>query len=315
MVSASDPFVASIRHACPGDVAYPSRRIIRVKSISDNTGPDRGGKDFREEWPSRTVMRWRAVQRLAQWHFWSGRLPLYLVTEFPKSGATWYSKMLSECIGVPFPPQADPPRWETSILRSTVLYNPRFRNVTVVMRDGRDVMVSAYYHFLFHNEANAEFGVEQKRAVLQFSDYDDIRTNMPTFIDYMFQTFPREGWSTRFHWARFVDSWMDQEAPIVRYEDLLSDPAAQLRRVSHALTGQAPNEAELQRVVEKYSFKALTGRKSGEEKANAFLRKGIAGDWRNVFSREAAEKFNRHAGAQLIRLGYEADDRWVSSVD
>ena len=201
------------------------------------------------------------------------------------------------------------------ILRSTHLYSQRFCNVTVVMRDGRDIMVSAYYHFLFPNEANLDFAVQRKRALLGFKDYDDIRTNMPAFIDYMFKTFPREGWSTRFHWAGFVDSWIDREAPIVRYEDLLSDPTTQLRRVSHALTGQAPDEVELQRIVEKYSFKALTGRKSGEEKANAFLRKGIAGDWRNVFSREAAEKFNRHAGAQLIRLGYEADDHWVSSVD
>ena len=276
---------------------------------------DRGKKDFKEEWPSRTVLRWRAIQRLAQWHFWSGRLPLYLVTEFPKSGATWYSKMLSECIDVPFPPQADPPRWKTMILRSTHLYSPRFRNVTVVMRDGRDIMVSAYYHFLFSNEANLDFAVHQKREFLDFADYDDIRTNMPAFIDYMFETFPREGWSTRFSWAGFVDSWIDQDVPIVRYEDLLSDPEAQLKRVSLALIGQAPDEADLKRIVEKYSFKVLTGRKSGEEKANAFLRKGIAGDWRNVFSREAAEKFNRHAGAQLIELGYEPDERWVASVD
>jgi hypothetical protein len=42
---------------------------------------------------------------------------------------------------------------------------------------------------------------------------------------------------------------------------------------------------------------------------------GVAGDWRRVFSREAAALFDDLAGDWLIRLGYETDRRWVDRYD
>jgi len=41
------------------------------------------------------------------------------------------------------------------------------------------------------------------------------------------------------------------------------------------------------------------------------LRKGISGDWKNKFSREAKQIFNEYAGKELIQLGYEVDDSWI----
>ncbi len=41
------------------------------------------------------------------------------------------------------------------------------------------------------------------------------------------------------------------------------------------------------------------------------LRKGQAGDWRNHFTREAAEIFDRYCGDMLISTGYEPDHEWV----
>ena len=52
------------------------------------------------------------------------------------------------------------------------------------------------------------------------------------------------------------------------------------------------------------SFKAQAGRAAGEENAKSYLRKGVAGDWRNHFSDEAEAVFERHAGEALRRLGY-----------
>jgi hypothetical protein len=70
----------------------------------------------------------------------------------------------------------------------------------------------------------------------------------------------------------------------------------------------------LNEVVDSYSFERITGRKPGEEERNSFVRKGITGDWRNHFTREAAEIFDRWAGRLLIELGYESDREWVRSV-
>jgi sulfotransferase family protein len=50
---------------------------------------------------------------------------------------------------------------------------------------------------------------------------------------------------------------------------------------------------------------------AGEENKRSFLRKGVVGDWRNQFSLEAREVFDRYAGEELILLGYEKDRKWV----
>ena len=44
------------------------------------------------------------------------------------------------------------------------------------------------------------------------------------------------------------------------------------------------------------------------------VRKGIVGDWKNYFSREAGEVFDRHCGDVMVRLGYEADRDWWTAL-
>jgi hypothetical protein len=72
-----------------------------------------------------------------------------------------------------------------------------------------------------------------------------------------------------------------------------------------------PDQVRLKEVSEKYSFKNQARRDPGEEKKSSFLRKGIAGDWRNYFNKETRAVFQEYAGKELIRLGYEKDDSWV----
>jgi hypothetical protein len=263
---------------------------------------------------SRTTVRLRAVKRLVLWHGFSGVLPLYLVTEFPKSGGTWFSRMLAECLDVPFPDPWSNPRFQTCVMRGTHLYHRRFRNIVAVFRDGRDVMVSAYFFFLLPAEGSLAYGVERTRRRLNFKDYDDIRTNLPRFIEYMFLEFPRIGWSTRFNWSDFVDSWIDRDAPQVRYDELLTSPHATLARVVRQLTDREVAPARLDQIVAKYSFENMTGRRRGQEMRNAFARKGIAGDWKNHFTLEARQVFDSFGGKQLIDLGYETNRDWVNGA-
>ena len=51
----------------------------------------------------------------------------------------------------------------------------------------------------------------------------------------------------------------------------------------------------------------MAKRNPGEENKHSFLRKGVAGDWKNHFSKEARQVFNKFAGRELIKLGYEVD--------
>ena len=260
--------------------------------------------------PSKWVMRCRGVKRLVMAYGFSKSLPLYLVTEFPKSGGTWYSQMLAECLDLPFARNHNPPKFESCVMYGVSLYNRRLHNVSVVMRDGRDVMVSSYYHFLFHNNVNLPYAVEKKRRHLQFDDYDDIKTNMPRFIEYMFSEFAKSP-SFRCTWASFVDSWHNRDATIVKYEEMLADGTGTLCRAVSELTGQPADREKVASIVEAYSFKNLTGRQPGQIEKGNFIRKGVAGDWKNHFTRESRQAFNNFGGQQLIDLGYEASDDWV----
>ena len=108
-----------------------------------------------------------AVSRHFLVYFASSLFPLYVVTEYPKSGGTWVSQMLSEYFSVPFP-RNTLPKLRSSVMHGCYLYFPTMSNVFVVMRDGRDVMVSYYYHSLFIQGRFNESLVEQTRKVLQF---------------------------------------------------------------------------------------------------------------------------------------------------
>ena len=48
------------------------------------------------------------------------------------------------------------------------------------------------------------------------------------------------------------------------------------------------------------------------ENISSFLRKGVAGDWKNKFNKEAAMIFDHYAGDMLIKLGYETDHNWIN---
>ncbi|MCA1847755.1 MAG: sulfotransferase domain-containing protein [Actinobacteria bacterium] len=93
------------------------------------------------------------------------------------------------------------------------------------------------------------------------------------------------------------------------------ETARELRRVVLGLTGErrlGPEEATA--IVEEFSFERQAGRRPGEEDRGSFLRKGVVGDWRNYFSPEAREMFDRYAGDELILLGYERDRAWVEDA-
>ena len=46
------------------------------------------------------------------------------------------------------------------------------------------------------------------------------------------------------------------------------------------------------------------------EDPSSFFRKGVVGDWRNVFTERDKYVFKEEAGDLLIKLGYEEDSDW-----
>lgn len=225
----------------------------------------------------------------------------FTVNEYPKSGGTWIAQMVSEATGLPFP-RNRLPLFSGSIMHGHYLSTFGMKNVIIVWRDGRDVVVSQYFHWLFENEFGGS-SWKKCRADLGFQDYDDIVTNLPKFIDYVYV----QKKHPRFSWSDFVNQWFGRNVIYVKYEDMRKQPVGELMRIVNELTSEQLDPERAAEIVDKFSFEKQSGRKCGEENKNSFMRKGIVGDWKNSFSGEAIAVFKKYAGNELVKLGYEED--------
>jgi hypothetical protein len=223
-----------------------------------------------------------------------------IVNEYPKSGGSWLSQMVSEAMDLPYP-RNRLPMLRSCLMQCHVLNPLGMDNVVVVWRDGRDIAVSFYHHLLMGHEYGGDAAADRNARRLGIDDPHDVRGNLPRFIDALMTG----GIGPSFTWPQFVANWHGREGVIeTRYEDLLANPEAELHRIVTSLKGTTPSPAAIAQIVRKYSFTAQSGRRQGEEKKGSFIRKGVAGDWVNHFSDEATEVFGSHAGAALAALGY-----------
>jgi hypothetical protein len=252
-----------------------------------------------------------ALKHYYMWHYASKQLKLVLVSEFPKSGGTWLCQMLSDYLEIPFP-RNKIPSFEKSILHGHNFYSDAFYNPVYLIRDGRDVMVSFYHHrYLGHNLIPA-FVLEKTMALAPFKNFENIKDNMPAFIEYIFTSFTVSG--KKMNWKNLTESYLEkQNVTFVKYEDLLKCPFSEMKRIIQALTVDTLQKKKLEETIDKFSFQNQAKRRHGEESKNSFLRKGIAQDWKNNFTREACEVFNYYAGDMLIQLGYEENTKWIDN--
>lgn len=255
---------------------------------------------------TRNIIRLEALYRLAVLKYLHRVLPVILVTEYPKSGASWLAQMLAELTGYDFPRQRFP-GFKPSIYHGHYLFKPSSLNTIVFWRDPRDVMVSWYHHCLYKSDKNNHQLVDQIRKFLDIENVDNIRENLPRFIEYSFTA----SLSPRFSFNDFFDTWYGREDAVhSSYEALKQDPENEVLRIIKELDISEINITKIADVVDKYSFKTLTDRTPGAEDKTRYLRKGIVGDWKNHFSDEAVSIIKQQLGNRLRLLGYVSDDNW-----
>lgn len=218
---------------------------------------------------------------------------------------------------------------------------PSFRGFHVV-RDPRDVLVSAYFSHRKTHGTEAWPELEEHRRRLQsLSKYDGLLAEMefssPFFKD--------------------MNRWdYDQDVVLeIRMEDLTADPVTHFTRIARFLhlvdtepssgirgavrhiamrsnrwnhrgrrfmpgripmfpvpkTPQNTLPVDLiSTIVENRSFEKLTGRKKGEENRDTHLRKGVPGDWVNHFEPEHIRVFKDRYNDLLLKLGYVDRPDW-----
>jgi hypothetical protein len=111
-------------------------------------------------------------------------------------------------------------------------------------------------------------------------------------------------------WVRCVRAVADfaaqhpQKIVTVRYADALGSPGEVAQRLFGFL-GVDTDPARISRVVEATSFAAQTGRPAGTEDVNAFMRKGVAGDWKRVLQPAEAATIEAACGDLMDLHGVE----------
>ncbi len=184
-----------------------------------------------------------------------------------------------------------------------------------IIRDGRDVAVSAVHHRW--NTLGADAAVAPgNQAELEIRDA--YRSDPAAFIGGGLTIFGPDGPEHLAEgWAELTGAALSEGRHLdptryteVRYEDLLASGVEELVRLCRFLGAETSVE-QAERCVEANSFQRITGgRPAGVEDSAAFLRSGLAGDWQRVFTANDRELFKRAGGSTLVALGYERDADW-----
>ena len=176
-----------------------------------------------------------------------------------------------------------------------------------IIRDGRDVAVSLIHHMWNHpKNAGGVYDLEPEELEKRHAYREGALVP------------PAESLFTKQRLARIATDWSTEvgkaieEGPVllgdnyaeVRYEDLLERPVEEVRRLLNFLDADS-SEQTAKRCVEVTGFERMSNRKRGQEDSSSRTRKGVAGDWRRIFTDEDKRVFKEVAGDLLVELGYE----------
>ncbi len=198
-----------------------------------------------------------------------------------------------------------------------------------VVRDPRDIVVSAYFSHLYsHGAEEGSWWLEFRK---QLSVAKTVEQGLLLELDFL-QTFLNN-----------MERWNYQNPKVFesRYEILTKDPLNEFSRIFNFLGIRTPvlglptlvslyldqkkaardgqpmpyreimPRIMLQRVLNRNSFQhRARGRSKGEEDARSHYRKGVSGDWRTHFTPTLKEEFKKRYNGLLLKLKYETNPDW-----
>jgi hypothetical protein len=179
-----------------------------------------------------------------------------------------------------------------------------------IVRDGRDVAVSAMNHWwrLAKDREDGVFELTPEELEIRDAYLEDreafVAAGRSIFTEERLTQLARR-WNYRVGKGHKDGKSLYGEGYVeIRYEDLLSNPQENLFLIFEALRARR-GDPIIERCVKAGSFERLSNRTQGEEDASSFYRKGVAGDWKSVFTERDREIYESIAGEQLAAMGYE----------
>lgn len=186
------------------------------------------------------------------------------------------------------------------VLKSHECFDPRYPRVIYIVRDPRDVAVSFYFYNLKVRVIPDGYSMDE--FVTRF-----VAANVVPYAD-------RVGC-----WQDHVRSWVRLRGStagfsLVRYEDLLADPAKEFSKLAPML-GIDPAPARIERAIrlssaahmrsleKKQSHQWITTKDTRQD--IPFVREARAGGWRNKLSDSAVRTIEQAWGTTMKELGYD----------
>jgi len=184
-----------------------------------------------------------------------------------------------------------------------------------VVRDGRDVAISAMHHWwrLAKDRKGGIFELTPEELRLRDEYVEDrqgfLASGRSIFTEERLSQLARRwahrtGKGHRDGAALYGERYLE-----VRYEDLLLDGPTVFGRILEFL-GANSEKRVIERCLRSSDFERASARPQGEEDSASFFRKGVAGDWRDVFTERDRALYKRLAGDRLIEFGYESSHDW-----
>lgn len=179
-----------------------------------------------------------------------------------------------------------------------------------IVRDGRDVAVSAMNHWwrLAKDREDGVFELTPEELEIRDAYLEDreafVAAGRSIFTEERLTQLARR-WSYRVGKGHKDGKSLYGEGYVeIRYEDLLSSPEENLFLIFETLQARR-GDPIIERCIRAGSFERLSQRAQGEEDAGSFYRKGVAGDWKSIFTQRDREIYESIAGEQLAAMGYE----------
>ena len=204
-----------------------------------------------------------------------------------------------------------------------------------VVRDPRDIIVSAYFsHLHSHPTDNLPHLQAHRERLQQASQEEGLLMEMafsrhemeelynwdytrPEILEFKMEELTAQPYESFLRIFGFLELLDDEDYFLMkkRPQLYLRPVLARLRLRSRALReGQPPlkiaAETLLGRVYAHRFAKKAGGRKKGRENIKSHYRKGVAGDWINHLTPDHVAYFKEQYNEVLLKLGYESDPDW-----
>lgn len=167
-----------------------------------------------------------------------------------------------------------------------------------IVRDPRDIVVSAYYSHLY---SHPKYG--------NLARHRDGLRSVPKDEGLLLEMESRER-----QFARMLSWDYDRDDVLeLHMEDVTSDPQRALPEILAFLElgyDQGLDADTVAALVQSSDFSAIAGRPRGVEDVTSHFRKGVAGDWMEHFTEDHIAYFKAHYNDLLLKLGYESSPDW-----